>query len=68
LFGGEGIDLQVLANLIACLGIKIKETSAHAVKEQNRRGKLKGVQRQQKKREAGSGLEDVEDCGALGVL
>jgi hypothetical protein len=45
LFGGEGIDLQVLASFIACLCIERKETTAHAVKEQNRRGKLKGVQR-----------------------
>jgi hypothetical protein len=35
------------------------------VKEQNRRGKLKGVQRRQKKREAAGGLENVEECGAV---
>jgi hypothetical protein len=42
LFRGERIDLQVLASLIACLGIERKETTAHVVEEQNRRGKLKG--------------------------
>jgi hypothetical protein len=57
--------MQVLASLIACLGIERKETTAHAVKEQNRRGKLKGVQRRQKKREAAGGLENVEECGAV---
>jgi hypothetical protein len=32
----------VLASLIACLGIERKETTAHTVEEQNRRGKQKG--------------------------
>jgi hypothetical protein len=56
MFGGERIDLQVLASLIAWLGIERKELTAHVVEEQNRRGKQKDVQQRGKKREAGGGL------------
>jgi hypothetical protein len=49
LFGGERIDLQVLASLIAWLGIERKELTAHVMEEQNRRGKQKDVQRREKK-------------------
>jgi hypothetical protein len=38
LFGGERIDLQELASLLGCLGIKGKGTTPLAVEEQNNRG------------------------------
>jgi hypothetical protein len=41
----------VLATLIAWLGIERKESTAHIVEEQNRRGKQKYVQRRQKEKE-----------------
>jgi hypothetical protein len=37
--------------LIAWLGIERKESTAHIVEEQNRRGKQKDVQRRQKEKE-----------------